>query len=83
MSVIPKIPRASGALAPLGPLPGFCPGPAEDLKRSPGPSPTHAPLTTNPGSAPATGVLNDASVISNSVILLGLPNAPRNLFPNY
>jgi hypothetical protein len=51
MSVIPKIPRASGGLSPPGPLPGFCPGPAGDLKRPPGPSPTHAPLTTNPGSA--------------------------------
>jgi len=49
MSVIPKIPRASGGFAPLGHLPGFCPGPAGDLKRSPDPSPTHAPLTTNPG----------------------------------
>ena len=39
MSVIPKIPR-------------FYPGPAGDLKRSPDPSPTHAPLTVNPGSAP-------------------------------
>ena len=49
MSVIPKIPRALGG--PLGPLPGFYPGPAGDLKRSPDPSPTHAPLTINPGSA--------------------------------
>ena len=53
MSVIPKIRRASGGLSPLGPLPGFYPGPAGDLKRSPDPSPTHAPpLTTNPGFAP-------------------------------
>ena len=52
MSVIPQTPRASGELAPLGPLPGLCLGPAGDLKRSPDPSPTHAPLTTNPGSAP-------------------------------
>ena len=52
MSVIPKIPRASGGLCPLGPLPGLYPGPAGDLKRPPDPSPTHAPLTTNPGSAP-------------------------------
>ena len=50
MSVIPKIPRASG-FDPLGPLPVFYPGPAGDLKRSPDPSPTHAPLTTNPESA--------------------------------
>ena len=57
MSVIPKIPRASGGKAPLGTLPGFYPGPAGDLKRSPDPSPTHAPppLTTNPGSAPGRG----------------------------
>ena len=57
MSVISKIPRASGGgggggFSPLGPLPGFYPGPAGDLKRSPDPSPTHAPLTTNPGSVP-------------------------------
>ena len=52
--LIPKIPRASGGFAPLGSLPGFYPGPVGDLKRSPDPSPTHAPplLTTNPGSAP-------------------------------
>jgi hypothetical protein len=33
----------------------------------------------------STGFLNCTSVLSNSVtcILLGLPNAPRNLFPNY
>ena len=60
MSAIPKIPRASGGIAPLGPPPEFCPGPAGDLKRSPDPSPTHAPLTTNPGSAPDTdGNYND------------------------
>jgi hypothetical protein len=35
MSVIPKIPRASGGLCP--------PGPAGDLKRPPDPSHTHAP----------------------------------------
>jgi hypothetical protein len=43
MSVIPKIPRASGGQSPLGPIPGFCPGPAGDLKRSTDPPPTHAP----------------------------------------
>jgi hypothetical protein len=43
MSLIPKIPRASAVFAPLGPLPGLYPGPAGDLKRSPDPSPTHAP----------------------------------------
>ena len=31
----------------------------------------------------STGFLNYTSVFSNSAILLGLPNAPRNLFPNY
>jgi len=31
----------------------------------------------------STGFLNYTSVLSNSVVLLGLPNAPRNIFPNY
>jgi hypothetical protein len=31
----------------------------------------------------STGFRNYKSVLTNSVILLGLPNAPRNLFPNY
>ena len=31
----------------------------------------------------STGFLNYTSVLSNSTILLGLPNAPLNLFPNY
>jgi hypothetical protein len=31
----------------------------------------------------STGFLNYTSVLSCCVILLGLPNAPRNLFPNY
>ena len=56
MSVIPQTPRACGVLLPLGPLPGLCLRPARDLKRSPDPSPPHAPpppLTTDPGSAPA------------------------------
>jgi hypothetical protein len=53
MAVIPQTPRASGGLClPLGPLPGLCPWPTGDLKRSPDPSPTHTPLTTNSGSAP-------------------------------
>ena len=38
--------------AHLDPLLGLCPGPAGDLKQSPDPSPTHAPLIANPGSAP-------------------------------
>jgi hypothetical protein len=29
------------------------------------------------------GFLNYTSVLTNSVILLGLPNAPLNLLPNY
>ena len=41
-----------GLIPPPGPLPGLCLGPAGDLKQSPDPSPTHAPLTTNPGFAP-------------------------------
>ena len=35
-----KSPELQGEV-PLGPLPGFYPGPAGDLKRSPDPSPTH------------------------------------------
>ena len=31
----------------------------------------------------STEFLNYTSVLSNSAILLGLPNAPRNLFPNF
>jgi len=31
----------------------------------------------------STGFLNYTNVPINSAILLGLPNAPRNLFPNY
>ena len=31
----------------------------------------------------STGFLNYTSVLSNSTILLGLPNAPQNFFPNY
>ena len=56
MSVIPKIPRASGGFAPLGPLPGFCPGPAGDLKTL---AYSRPPLTTNPGSAPAYYMRSD------------------------
>ena len=61
MSVIPQTPRdyGGGGFVPLDPLLGLCPGPAGDLKevagdlkRSPDPSPTHAPLIPNPGSAP-------------------------------
>ena len=67
MSVIPKIPRASGGgFAPLGPLPGYYPGPAGDLKRSPDLSPTHALLTSNPGSAPDYNVNSSQLVINNA-----------------
>jgi hypothetical protein len=31
----------------------------------------------------STGFLNYIGILTNSVILLGLPNAPRNIFPNY
>ena len=45
MSVIPQTPQSlrGGGFVPLDPLLGLCPGPAGDLKRSPDPSPTHAP----------------------------------------
>jgi hypothetical protein len=60
MSVIPKNPQSfrGGALPPLGPLPGFYPRPAGDLKRSPDPvAYSRPPLTTNPGSAPVDDML--------------------------
>ena len=31
----------------------------------------------------STGFINCTSVLTNSVILMGLPNAPQNLFSNY
>ena len=62
MYVIPKIPRASGGFAPLGPIPGFYPGPVGP----PDPSPTHAPLTTNPGSAPDNSPYFDGRIKMNS-----------------
>ena len=52
MSVIPQSPRASRGLRPLGPLPGFCLGPAGDAVTRPLVY-SRPPLTTNPGSAPA------------------------------
>jgi hypothetical protein len=64
-----------GGKAPLGPLTGLCPGPAGDLKWSPDPSPTHALLTTNPGSAPAYNkpVYNyDFSLVSTIIFSLEL-----------
>ena len=51
MSVIPQTPRASGGFAPWATHHGSALDPLGDL-RSPELSPTHAPLTTNPGSAP-------------------------------
>ena len=55
MSVIPQTPRAygGGGFVSLDPLLGLFPGPDGDLKRSPDPSPTHAPPPIpNPGSTP-------------------------------
>ena len=49
-----KSPELQG---PLGPLPGFCPGPAGDLKRPQTPRLLTPTLTTNPGSAPEYFVL--------------------------
>ena len=31
----------------------------------------------------STGFLNYTSVLTKNAVLMGLPNAPRNLFPNY
>ena len=47
MSVIPQTPQSfwgGGCFAPMGPLPGLCPGSAGDRVRSPNPSPAHPPL---------------------------------------
>ena len=69
MSVIPQTPRAygDGGFVPLDPLLGLCPGPAGDLKRSPDPPPTHAPLIPNPGSAPVNSPL--FSIFGTSPVL--------------
>jgi hypothetical protein len=40
-------------------------------------------ISTKDGELDLPSILNYTSVLSNSVILMGLPNAPRNLFPNY
>ena len=74
MSVIPKIPRASGGFASLGPLPGFYPGPAGD------PSPTHTPLTTNPGSAPADEIFFDILSIYHYILKPPVIGNGRQLF---
>ena len=57
MSVIPQTPELPGGLAPLGPLPGL--------------SPTHASLTTNPGSAPAIVILSPIHGFHTVVINVG------------
>ena len=54
----PELRRGGGRSAPHGLRPPWAPyqgsayDPVGDSMRSPDPSPTHAPLTTNPGSAP-------------------------------
>ena len=69
MSVFPQTPQSLGwrGFAHLDPLLGLCPGPAGDLKRSPDPSPTHAPLIPNPGSAPVNSPL--FSIFGTSPVL--------------
>ena len=57
MAVIPQTAIASGRLRPQEPPTRALPWTRWDLKRSPDPSPTHAPLTTNPGSAPGSSHL--------------------------
>ena len=71
MSVIPQTPQSfRGAYPPLRPLPGLCLEPAEDLKRSPEPSPTHAPLTTNPGSASDIYAYNNHFYVCNNLYVI-------------
>jgi hypothetical protein len=52
MSVIPKIPRASGGLCPLGPYQGSALDQLGTLSGPQIPRLLTPPLTTNPGSAP-------------------------------
>jgi hypothetical protein len=59
-------PQSLGGVLPPDPLLGLFPGFAGDLNRYPDPSPTHASLISNPGSAPDKwvrmkifGILND------------------------
>ena len=47
----PELRRGRG-FATWAPYQGSAYVPLGDIKRSPDPSPTHAPLTTTPGSAP-------------------------------
>ena len=56
MYVIPKTPRAQGDFAPWVPYRGSVLDPLGNPKRSSDPSPTHAPLIPNPGSAPGSVV---------------------------
>ena len=44
--------RGGGVSPPWAPYQGSAYDPLGDIKRFPDPSPTHAPLITNPGSAP-------------------------------
>ena len=68
MSVIPKIPRASGGLFPPGPLPGFYVGPAG------GPSPTHAPSNHKSWIHPwQQRVVLDGEVSSQMPVVSGVP----------
>ena len=75
MSVIPKIPRASGGgYSPLSPLPGFYPGPAGDLKWSPDPSPTHGPSNHKSWIRPwQQRVVLDGEVSSQMPVVSGVP----------
>ena len=56
MSLIPKIPRASGVFAPLGPYQGYTLDQLGTLSGPRTPRLLTPPLTTNPGSAPVNGV---------------------------
>ena len=58
MYVLPQSPRPGGGIFPWAPYQGSVLEQLGDLKRSPDPSPTHAPpLIPNPGSGPATNTI--------------------------
>jgi hypothetical protein len=52
MYVIPQTPELRGVSPPWAPYQGSVLDTLRNLKQSPDPSPTHAPLIPNPGSAP-------------------------------
>ena len=74
MSAIPQTPRAlegGGGFAPWAPYQGPAYDPLGDIKRSPDPSPTHAPPppTTIPGSAPDNIIQYNINILISKFVL--------------